>query len=219
MHTTNGKIGTTKVKVYICSWRWHRGEAVCSNSARGLVERMDDAVIGWIEEHVLREEVYLAALDELRARIGERTREADNQVPRLEAEMKKKTTELQRLGRLAASTDTPPATIIEDMSRLERERLSLTTRIDVLRTAPKTIDMELDRMEREARKRAKEFLSLLRRNPAEARAVVESLLVGPLVATPIETPEGRRFRLTGTAVIGPLVAETGITTVSDPNGN
>ncbi len=219
MHTANGKQAATVIKVYLCSHRWHRGDGVCVNSARAPVKRLNDAVIAWIEQNVLRDEVYLAALDELRERLRKRATQADNEIPRLATELKKKASELKRLGRLAATTDAPPVTIIDDMRRLENERVALVTRIEVLRTAPKAIDLELDRMESEARKRTKRFRTLLRRNPEEGRAVVEALLEGPLVAEPVETPEGRRFRLTGTAVIGPLLVETGITTGGDPSGN
>jgi hypothetical protein len=61
-------------------------------------------------------------------------------------------------------------------------------------------------MESEAKKRISDLREMLGRNQEEARRVIEALLAdGKLVCTPVETNEGRRFRIEGTAVLGKLL--------------
>jgi hypothetical protein len=75
------------------------------------------------------------------------------------------------------------------------------------------------RIEREARSRVLELQGALERNPEEARAVVSALLHGGhLTARPIETENGRRFLLEGTAVIGNLLACEPVSNSASPTG-
>jgi site-specific DNA recombinase len=219
MHAANGKLGATNVKFYTCSWHRNRGDEVCRNSSRGLVERVDDAFIVWIEEHVLHEQVIIDALEEVRRRLAERSATADAEIPRLEKQVAKITQELRRLTKALATTDDAPHAVLEEVRVREKARMELDARLQALRAAPGALELEVRRLEREARKRASEFRRLLRRNPDEARKAVEALLDGPLKAETVDTPEGRRFHITGAAVVGPVSLGTLITTVGDPSGN
>jgi hypothetical protein len=44
----------------------------------------------------------------------------------------------------------------------------------------------------------------LDRNPGEARTALEALLAGPLSCAPIESPEGKRYAITGKIAVGSL---------------
>ena len=61
--------------------------------------------------------------------------------------------------------------------------------------APSVLDLEVRRLEKEARERLRDLRSLLGRHPDRAREVLEALLTGPLVFTPSETAEGKRYRI------------------------
>ena len=66
------------------------------------------------------------------------------------------------------------------------------------------------RLEREARQRLDEFTGLLGRNPVEGRRVLEALLTGPLRFSPMDTPEGKRFRIEGEMGLEGLMAVEGL---------
>ena len=55
---------------------------------------------------------------------------------------------------------------------------------------------------------------LLDRNPQEARTALEALVAGPLSCAPTETPEGKRYAITGQIAVGSL-----FTIDSVPRGN
>jgi hypothetical protein len=48
--------------------------------------------------------------------------------------------------------------------------------------------------------------ALLRRNPVEARPILRQLLVGRLVLTPRQLPEGRFYEFSATATYGELLS-------------
>jgi hypothetical protein len=83
-------------------------------------------------------------------------------------------------------------------------------------------------MEKEAKRRAEEFTEIMGRNPEEARKALESLLTGPLRFTPVQEPEGKRFRIEGSLALeslfltereGPgLPRQTECPTMSVPSG-
>jgi site-specific DNA recombinase len=50
---------------------------------------------------------------------------------------------------------------------------------------------------------------MLERNPYEARKALETILGGPLRFTPIETPEGKRYRIEGVIALEVVVAVEG----------
>lgn len=76
-------------------------------------------------------------------------------------------------------------------------------------SAPAAIDLEVRRLEQRARQRLSDLDGMLRRSPQEARAALETILAGPLTFEPIETADGPRFRIAGSAVAAHLAASPG----------
>src|SRR5208282_218440 len=90
-------------------------------------------------------------------------------------------------------------------------------RVGAIDTAPQVRDLEVRRMEKEAKRRAEAITEAMGRNPEEARKALEALLGGPLRFTPVREPAGKRFRIEGdialeamllTGTGGPARAET-----------
>ncbi|WP_437948612.1 hypothetical protein WME98_49860 [Sorangium sp. So ce296] len=52
-------------------------------------------------------------------------------------------------------------------------------------------------------------VAMLERSPEEARKALETILGGPLRFTPIETPEGKRYRIEGAVALEAVVAVEG----------
>ena len=212
---SNGKWGAENVKVYSCAYHRNRGDAVCKNAVRRPVDRVDEAVIDWIEQNVLKEELIVAALDELRRRLQDRTQSSQSQVPPLETELKKLKGEVDRLTAALASSDDPPEAVVKAIVEREKKMTALKGQIQAVRATPMVLDTEVRAMEEEARRRLGEFRALLSRNPAEARKVVEAVLEAPLTFTPTTDEAGRRrYRIEG-QVVG---AAALFTTESDPSG-
>lgn len=75
------------------------------------------------------------------------------------------------------------------------------------------------RLELGARKRIAELHEVLEGSPEQAHAFVHSVLDGPLRCTTIQTDDGARFAIEGTAQIGRIfTSEAGVSHVASPRG-
>lgn len=218
MNVVNRRVARDNRKHYACAYHHKRGASVCNVSGVALVERVDDVFVSWIEEHVLREQVIVAAMEEARARLAERTASKATEVPALEAKITRLGRELRKLADQLAATD-DSTYVVDAIKAREVEKRSAEVKLATLQATSTKIDLELRRTEKEAKRRLRDLRAVLRRNPREARKVVEALLQGPLKAKAVETPEGRRLRITGAAVVGPVSLGTMFTTGGDPSGN
>lgn len=214
----NGRQGKAPIKVYGCTYHRERGSTVCANSLRRPMEAVDEVVVAWIRRHVLTEDVVVAVLREVRLRLRERAREGESELPQLAAEVRKREQEIKRLVDILASADTQPEAVLERISERENEVRSLKTRLEVLRTAPSVIDMEVQRIEAEARRRLANLRSLLERNPDQAREVMSTILDGPLSFTPIRTDDGPRYEVRGSIGLGKLVVTDRFSNSASPAG-
>ncbi len=105
------------------------------------------------------------------------------------------TAEIERLGAALLASDERPQIVMKMLA--EREKLLAT---------PSVLDLDVRRMESEARTRIAQLQAMLERNPEEARQVMRALFPTPLKLTPIETDEGKRFWIEGAASIGGMFA-------------
>jgi hypothetical protein len=195
LQVINGRSSYDPVKVYICAN--FREKKTCTNSLRRPVEAVDAAVLGFIEREILTEEVVATVLKEVRRRLTQRASQNEPQLAELEAQARKLKTEVTRLGEAICSTNEPPMTLVRMMGEKEKSLSAVEARIASMQTSPQVLDLEVRRLEKDARKRLSELQGLTSRRPEEARKALGSLLVGPLRFTPIETPEGQRFSIEG----------------------
>lgn len=206
----NGRVSYDTVKVYACAWHRDRGDTVCSNGLRRPVETVDHAMVDWLHEHVLREEVIAEALQHLRRSLAERANTTDGAVPELEAQVRTVKAELDRLGAALVATDDKPHLIVKMIAEREQRLATLEARLAAIRTAPSVLDLEIRRLEKRARDRLADLRGLMGRNPEEARATLETLLSRPLRFTAIETPEGKRYRVEGEIGLEAMLAVEGV---------
>lgn len=89
MTVINGRDGTKPIKVYVCAYHRNRGDTVCDNSLRRPAQVADQVVTRWLHREVLKEEIVLAALEEVRLRLAERARAKLGDLPALEKEGRK----------------------------------------------------------------------------------------------------------------------------------
>jgi site-specific DNA recombinase len=185
---------------------------VCGNTLRRPVAGVDAAVVEWIEANVLNEEIVAAVLVEVRQRLAARTEAPNAERDELEAEAKRLRAEIDRLVMALASGAESP-TIASAVNDREKRLSDVRARLEVLQVAPAVLDLEVRRLEREARTRLSDLRGLLGRNVAEGRKTLESLLTGPLTFRAVEKDDARRYLVEGAAGIGPI-----FTTESVPKG-
>ncbi|MDI1437471.1 recombinase family protein [Polyangium sorediatum] len=190
MTVTNGKRSYETVKVYGCAYSRDRGKTVCANTLRRPVDGINDAVARWISETVLSEELLLDVLQNVRERLTERTTKTTTDLPRMEKEAARLRTEIDRLVTALATVDQKPEAVIRGIADRQEELSALEARLRGAKAAPEAIQLELRRMEAEARKRLDELKGTLTRKPEQAREVIRMLFEGPIKLTPIETPKG-----------------------------
>ena len=200
---TNGRSSYEAVKVYVCANFREKGPTACSNSLRRPVPVVDAAVLSWIEENILNELIVAQVLAEVRRRLQERAASSGPQVDELEAQAKKLRAEIAKLGEaILLAEGGGMAHVVKMLGEREKSLSSIEARLASMSVAPQVLDLEVRRLEREASKRLSDLRGLLSRRPEEAKVALEALLSGPLAFSPISTPEGHRFEVTGQAALG-----------------
>jgi site-specific DNA recombinase len=203
MLVMSAKHGTETVKLYGCSHNHNRGEAVCKNTLKRPMLGVDAALIEWLQVNVLSEEVIEGALTEVRQRLAARREQPHSERDDLEVEARRLRGEIDRLvAALADGVESP--TIAGVIGEREKRLAEVQARLGVIAVAPSVLNLEVRRLEKEARARLADFQGLLGRNVAESRTTLEALLTGPLRFEPVQTKDGRRYQISGAAAVGLL---------------
>ncbi|HRI70877.1 MAG TPA: recombinase family protein, partial [Polyangium sp.] len=185
MRSDTGKISYENVRVYNCAWHRDRGATVCTNGLRRPIEAVDAALLKWIRTNVLRENVIVEALDDLRQRFIEHAQTASIEGPALTQEADKLHAEIERLSEAIMSTTDAPTTLVKMLKEREERLQVVEDKLAALRTAPQALDVELTRMEKLARQRLAEVATSIDKCPLDARKALETLVARPLQFTPV----------------------------------
>lgn len=196
MCVANSRHGLKTLPSYACAYHRERGNAVCTNSTRRPVELVDAAVVESLRK-LLSEEMLGKVIKRVRALIASTSQRSESELPELERQALKVRAEIRRLGEAIVSTTSPPMHLVRMMSAREATLSELEARIATARSAPNVLDLEVRRLEKESRERLLELRGALQSNPDEARAAIAAVVGGGLVMTPVDTAEGRRYRVTG----------------------
>lgn len=95
------------------------------------------------------------------------------------------------------STTDAPTTLVKMLKEREKRLAVVEDKLAAVRAAPQALDVELARMEKAARQRLADLATSIQAGPLEARKALETLVAGPLQFTPVQTTEGKRYRITG----------------------
>ncbi len=216
---TNGKSSYESIKVYSCAYNRDRGKSVCTNTLRRPVDSVNQAVADWIADNILSEDLVVEVIATVRERLSARAKATSSDAPKLEKDAERLRKEIDRLVGALASTDQKPEAIVRGIADRQEELTALETRLKAAKTAPETLTLQLDRLEAEARKRIQNLRGLLDRNPDEGREVIQAVFEEPLKVTPIETDEGKRFWIEGSASIRHmLTTDRGCLNTASPAG-
>jgi len=217
---TNGKSSHESIKVYSCAYSRDRGKSVCTNTLRRPVDAVNQAVAEWISENVLSEELVVGVIATVRESLSARAKVTSYEVSNLEKDAERLRKEVDRLVLALAATDQKPDAIVRGIADRQEQLAALETRLRAAKTAPETVHVQLDRLEEEARKRIQNLRGLLDRNPDEGKEVIRAVFEEPLKVTPIETDEGKRFWIEGSASIRQmLTTDRGCLNEASPTGH
>jgi site-specific DNA recombinase len=215
MQVSTRRQGREPIPVYQCGWARDRGDTVCRNRLKRPTDEINGAIVGWILDRVLSDDVLDAILATMkRVHVSEVATPASPLAP-IEAELRKVNAEIQRLATAIATTDTAPDALTKALVERERRARDLRERLSVTQAAPKPVVKRWIEIERETREMAAKLRATFDANPLEARAVVGSLLRGPIKCTPVEIDGARRYRLQGEFVFPPA---TDSHTFASPGG-
>lgn len=206
-----GSNGQTRL-LYYCRKHRMQGAASCGNGLRRPVEDVDTALLDFIGSEILNEATIVETLREVRRRLAERSKDASRDEVELTAQVKKLRAEIERLAEALMATDDRPATIVRMMASREAQLTEIEGRLSASRAAPGAVDLEVRKMEREAKVKLRDLRALLVSAPEDMRRAVEALLDGPISFEPVSDLDGdrqvTRYRLTGKLAIGACVCAT-----------
>ena len=157
-----------------------------------------------LSETILAGSVILGVMAEVQRRLALRVRKSTTEIPDLHKQTKKLNGEIARLVEAISTTAAALPPLVEALSSKQKLLGDLGVRMKTLGTAPSVLDLEVRRVEREAKKRLGDLRGALRRNPEEAKKSLEAILEGPLVFTPVATAVGPRYRIEGQANVGTI---------------
>jgi len=208
----NGRDSYDPIKVYVCAY--HRTRGTCTNKLRRPVASVDSVVLGWIAER-LDEQLVIDVCRKVRVRLEARAAAARKTRAPKEREVAKLATEIAALASsLATAPEIARPAILEQLAARQTRHDELRVELATAAAAPGTIDLELRRLEADARRRVGNLRGIAERNAAGARRLVEGLF-GTITATPIALPAGPRLRLQGSAGVGRMLADE-VSNVASP---
>ena len=203
IHAKRAKIGGEAAMVYLCGYFQDR--AACKNSLRRSVDEVNAGCATWLKDNILREEVVVEILKEVRRRIAVQAQDAGAETAQLEDRARRLRKEIENLAEAIARTNGSVPVLADKLAERQEQLSTIDARLKLQKTAPDALSLQVRRLEAEARKRIDHLRELLDGDQEEARKVLESLLDGPLTFTPIETADGRRYRVEGRVATGALL--------------
>ena len=204
-------------KFYTCTRHHERGPRACAVSVRQPMEDVENALVTYLERHVLTVEVidqYASAIREaIEATIPSRNTDA------LEAELRQVKAEQKKLTKAVALADDVPELVTELRERATRAR-NLEVRIAAIRRAPDELRGIVDRAEATVRERLGDVRTALI-DRADLRAIFLRLFPEGIRFHPARVEGVQVWEIEGSVHLGRLVEGDGVPMCSldsDPKG-
>ncbi len=199
-HVTSQQ-GRNRWPYYRCSTFSNRGAAVCGNTLRLPMKAADDAVLELFERVVLNVDVIDAAITEAVRRIHDACEVSEPRRAAILSDLARLAVEQQRYAQAIASAG-DLAVLTAALREREQQRLRLQEELAAMER-PRTQVPDATQLQRALRARLGEWKALLREHAPSARTALSKLIDGRLTFWP--EPEMRRYRISGTATLGPFL--------------
>jgi hypothetical protein len=190
---------------YLCGYHHQRGRTVCVNGLEAPMDTTDRAVLGSVEQDLLRSEIVERAIE---LAIDQMRPDGDTLNQRrtaILAEMSRLDKELSHLTSAVASGGDLPVLLAALKERQAARKRCERALLELDATA-RIGQRDLLRLEGEIRHRLADWRAMLRREVPEAREILRNLIVGRIVFTP--RPETRLYEFSGRGSLGRLLAGT-----------
>jgi len=158
---------------------------------------VDAAVVEWIRVNVLDEDMISDVVQELRERLAQRAKPTALEAPEIEIEMRQLRAEMERLSLAIVSTNEAPTMLVEMLKEREQRLRVLEGKLANARESTEAPAIDMANIDTIARNRLRRLTTMMQRNPVEARNAIEAIVGGPLRFVPIETGQGKRYRIEG----------------------
>lgn len=192
----SSRFGKDPVKVYHCGYHHDRGNAVCTNTLRRPVAEIDSLVLSWITKRFLTDDMIRLVMKTLRERIEERsTANTSSEIPGLEEQSAQLSKEIENLAEAVATTSGKVDVLAVKLAERQERLRAIEARLSTLKVAPEVFSLELRRLEKDALARLPDLRAAFNDAPHQSRQLLEWLLQGKLTFTPIETAEGKRYKV------------------------
>jgi DNA invertase Pin-like site-specific DNA recombinase len=206
---------------YGCAHNWKRGPAICPNNLRLPQAYLDEAVLDAMVL-ALDAELVDAAVAQAFVQLTKTAVETPDRRQTLESQIAEVRRREQRLAE-AISQGTPgdaaPEALLNVLRAEEARRKDLEQQLAVLPQATAMAPVDRDHVARELRTRADDMRGVLRRQGAQAREALRTLLLDRFDCTPVLVAGTRGYAFTGDGTFGGLLAaSTWPTTFGGPNG-
>jgi len=206
---------------YGCAHNWKRGPAICPNNLHLPQAVLDEAVLDAMVR-ALDAELVEAAVAQAFVRLTEAGGETTDRRPVLEAEIAEVRRREQRLVEAISQGspgDAAPEALLNALRAEETRRKRLEEQLGTLPQPTPVVSVDRDRVARELCTRADDMQGVLRRQGAQAREALRTLLVDRFDCTPVLVAGTRGYAFTGDGTFGGLLAaSTWPTTFGGPNG-
>jgi len=206
---------------YGCAHNWKRGPAICPNNLHLPQAVLDEAVLDAMVL-ALDAELVEAAVAQAFVRLTETAGETADRRPILEGEIAEVRRREQRLADAISQGspgDAAPEALLNTLRTEETRRKRLEEQLAMLPQSTAVVSVDRDRVARELCTRANDMQAVLRRQGAQAREALRTLLVDRLDCTPVLIAGTRGYAFTGDGTFGGLLASsTWPTTCGGPNG-
>jgi site-specific DNA recombinase len=186
---------------YACGTNRARGSSVCGNGTWAPLETMDNLVLGFIAEDLLREGVIARVIEMI---LAAQAPAADNAAD-ARAELQRVENELANLTAAIASGGDVPS-LVAAVRQREAQRTQLRGSLDAQQKLARLTGPAAQRLIADVQVHFAAWRELLKREPVQARQIARKLIEGRLACKPTRDASRRYYEVTGTATLGRALA-------------
>jgi site-specific DNA recombinase len=214
MQADRAKWGSEVQALYRCAWSKSRGPEVCTNRVRRPIDDLEAPLVSMFRDAL--KPAMSRALVEIRRILEADAGPTSNPVEGLEGELRRVQAEITRITNAIVTTDAAPEALTRALLDREAQARKVREQLATARVASGASTRWAD-IEAEAIRRLNDLRESFAHTVDVARAALREILVGPLTCTPVETPEGNRYRVSGALALGRLIS-TGVLKASPTAG-
>ena len=178
-----------------CSYYVTRGTTVCTNKTEPPLDALNELVIAAIEDEVLQLDVLKGAVTRAVALSASALVETRDDSARAREELQVLDREAERLTMLVSADVGDLPAIVNRLKAIKARRATLVTILAGEKADRRERPFDAIAEFEALQQRAADFRAALRRNPSEARRVLELLLAGRIVMTPIAGADAWRVQI------------------------